>query len=200
MAKLLKLKVNRQRPVHSYAELWHASYCVLDAGQKNPVGSSWQFLSSILLTAFTFEAYLNHIGPHTLEEWAAKERFPLWSKFKHLRKALGVAFESGKGARPLKTIDEMFTFRDSLAHGRSLELASDKEQSLEDFEKEHSDLIGSQLRTDWEELIRTSVFAERCREDVEVVIRALDAGRPENGDILFNSGIGSHSATFAGEA
>lgn len=198
MSKSLKLKVSRQRAVHSYAELWHASYCVLDAGQKNPVGSSWQFLSSILLTAFTFEAYLNHIGPHTLAEWTSKERFPLWSKFKHLRRALGVTFANGKGDRPLKTIDEMFSFRDSLAHGRSLELASEKEQSLEDFEKEHSDLIESQLRTDWEELIRTPVFAERCREDVEVVIRALDAGRPANGDILFSSGIGIHSATFAG--
>jgi len=200
MKKSPKLKVSRQRPVHSYAELWHASHCVLDVGLKSPVGSSWQFLSSAVLTAFCFEAYLNHIGPQMFSDWASKERFPLWSKFKHLRKALGISFPNGKSTRPLKTIDEMFSFRDSLAHGRSLELTSEKEQSLEEFEREHSDLIESQLRADWENLIRTSAFAQRCREDVEIVIRALDAARPANSDILFNSGIGSHSATLVGEA
>src|SRR3954453_6949763 len=104
-----KLAVSRQRPVHSYAELWHASHCVLEAGLREPRGSSWQFLSSAVLTAFTFEAYLNHIGPQTIDDWSAKERHGMWDKFKLLRKALGVAFPLGKGARPLKTIAELFT-------------------------------------------------------------------------------------------
>ena len=34
-----------------------------------PTGSSWQFLSSALLTAFAFEAYLNHVGPKIFEAW-----------------------------------------------------------------------------------------------------------------------------------
>ena len=192
-----KLVVRRQRPVHSYAELWHASHCVLEVGLREPRGSSWQFLSSAVLTAFSFEAYLNHIGPQTVEDWPAKERFAMWSKFKILRKALGATFPRGRSVRPLKTIAELFAFRDSLAHGKSLELKVEKEQSLAEFEKEHSDLVGSQLRTDWESRVRTSAFAERAREDVEVVIRALDAARKDNRDILFNSGFGSHSATFA---
>ena len=116
-----KLSVSRNRPVHTYAELWHASYCVLDAGLREPRGSSWQFLSSAILTAFAFEAYLNHVGPSTLEGWQQKERYSVWSKFRLLRKALGVVFPRGKGVRPLKSIDELFMLRDTLAHGRSHE-------------------------------------------------------------------------------
>lgn len=191
-----QLLINKQRPVHTYAELWHASHCVLQAGIANPVGSSWQFLSSTVLTAFTFEAYLNHIGPIVFSDWESKERFPLWSKFKHLRKALGVTFPNGKGARPLQTIEALFSFRDSLAHGRSVELASETVQSIAEFEKDHSDLVGSQLRTEWEEFIQTPAFAELVREDVEAVIRALHEAREDNNDILFNSGFGFHSGSL----
>jgi hypothetical protein len=199
MTSRRKLIVSRQRTVHSYAELWHASHCVLEVGLHEPRGSSWQFLSCAVLTAFTFEAYLNHIGPSTLLDWPAKERFAMWSKFKLLRKELGVTFPRGKSVRPLKTIAELFAFRDALAHGKSLELRLEKQQSLADFEKEHSDLLGSRLRTDWESRIQTSEFAERAREDVEVVIRSLDAARKDNNDILFNSGSGSHSAALLHE-
>jgi len=152
-----------------------------------------------VLTAFTFEAYLNHIGPRTVHDWAEKERFAMWSKFKLLRKELGVAFPGGRGVRPLKTIAELFTFRDALAHGKSLELRLEKQQACADYENEHKDIVASQLRTDWESQIQTPTFAELAREDVEVVIRALDAARRDNHDILFNSGIGFHSATLLGE-
>ena len=199
MPRKLKLLVSRQRRVYSYAELWHASRCVLDVGLRNPVGSSWQFLSSAVLTAFTFEAYLNHIGPQTVDHWDTKERFAVWSKFKLLRKALGVTFPRGKSVRPLKTIADLFSFRDSMAHGKSHLLRSEKHQSIDEFEKENSDLVDSRLRTDWESRIQTSEFAELAREDVEAVIRTLDAARKDNRDILFNFGIGSYSATFLGE-
>lgn len=189
-----RLFVTRNRPVHTYAELWHASQCVLQAGLKNPEGSAWQFLSSAIITAFTFEAYLNHIGPTIFDDWERRERFPLWSKFKDIRQALGVKFHNGKGTRPLKTIDELFKFRDSLAHGRSLELSIEKYQSVHEFEKEQSKLTESYPRTAWEELVGTSTFAELVRTDVESVIRALDAERKDNDDILFNSGIGFGSA------
>lgn len=192
-----KLTVNKQRPVHAYAELWHASHCVLEVGLREPKGSSWQFLSSSVLTAFTFEAYLNHIGPSIVADWAVRERYAMWSKFNHLRKTLGVSFPGGKSVRPLKTISELFAFRVSLAHGRSVELRVEKHQSAADFEKEHADLVRSQIRTDWENRIQSPEFAERSRADVEAVIRALDAARKDNPDILFNSGVGFHSASLA---
>ena len=188
--------ISKERPVHTYAELWHASNCVLEVGLKEPEGSTWQFLSSAVLTAFTFEAYLNHIGPATLERWEEIERFSVWSKLTHIRKALKVAFPGGKGARPLKTVAQLFEFRNSLAHARSVTLREQRISSAPDGLSSIHTALREQPRTEWETLVYTSEFAQRAREDVEVVIRKLHAARTDTDDILFNSGIGMFAATL----
>jgi hypothetical protein len=66
--------VYRKRDVRTYATLWNASEKVLIVGLREPKGAAWQFLSSIVLTAFAFEAYLNHIGPRVLTSWEELER------------------------------------------------------------------------------------------------------------------------------
>lgn len=90
-----KALVTKERTVYMYSELWHASSCVLEAGLCNPRGSSWQFLSSIVLTAFTFEAYLNHVGPQVIACWESLERLPPQAKFELLCESLGVQFPEG---------------------------------------------------------------------------------------------------------
>jgi hypothetical protein len=72
--------VTKRRTVRTYAELWHASDCLLKAGIETEHGSSWQFLSSLMLTAFAFEAYLNHAGAATFKCWADVDQLPPRSK------------------------------------------------------------------------------------------------------------------------
>src|SRR4029453_16688882 len=91
----------------------------VEAGVLNQRGSSWQFLSSAVLTAFTFEAYLNHVGPQVIACWASLERLPPQAKFELLCETLKVEFPEGRGKRPLQTIDRLFEFRNNMAHGRS---------------------------------------------------------------------------------
>jgi hypothetical protein len=79
MSKPRKI-VAKQRTVHTYAELWPASDCLLAAGIENPEGSTFQFLSSAILTAFAFELYLNHVGLGTFTCWEQLDRLPPWSK------------------------------------------------------------------------------------------------------------------------
>ena len=81
MRKSLKALVEKKRPVIAYSELWHASGCVLEAGLSEARGSTWQFLSSALLTAFSFEAYLNLVGPQAFSCWENLERLPPLAKF-----------------------------------------------------------------------------------------------------------------------
>src|SRR4051812_7032246 len=69
MEKISKVIIEKERTINMYSHLWYASKCVLDAGENEPEGSSWQFLSSLLLTAFTFEAYMNHVGPQIIDFW-----------------------------------------------------------------------------------------------------------------------------------
>ena len=190
------LPVSKERPVHTYAELWHASWCVFDKGQQNKEGSNWQFLSSLLLNAFALEAYLNHIGPSHIKDWNKLERKPVRKKLLRLSEILGVKHGTKDNERPLLTITQLFEFRNSLAHGRSTVLTEKIEHEAPDGFKSVHELFNAQPKTDWESLIQDSTFSELARTDVEIVIRVLHATRGETSDILFNSGIGHGSATL----
>jgi len=154
--------VSRDRTIHTYMELWHASECVLEDGERERPGSSFQFLSSIVLTAFALEAYLNHVGPRVLSSWDGLERSssPL-SKLDLLCEVLKVQLP-GKDRRPLQTITELFKFRNTLAHGRTEVLEPDAER----IDPEHVDeYLSKRLLTDWEKLIEDASFAKRARGD-----------------------------------
>jgi hypothetical protein len=102
--------ISQQRDVRTYAELWHASKTVLKTGVREPVGLTWQFLSSIVLTAFSFEAYMNHVGPGTLKNWGHLERLSPEAKLAVICEVLGVELPGTKGTRPQQTISKLFDF------------------------------------------------------------------------------------------
>ena len=195
--KLQKVLVTKKRTVHAYSELWYASDCVLKAGMKEPRDSSCQFLSSAVLTAFAFEAYLNHVGPSVISCWKKLERLSPQSKFELLCETLSVKFPDGPGIRPLQTISELLQFRNTLAHGRSEEITPKPE--LRDLNSKLDDYLGQRLLTDWEGLIQTDVFAKRAREDVLAVLEKLHNARPKPKEGLFTFGNGVHSASLVSE-
>jgi len=183
--------------VHTYAELWHASHCVLDAGLKEPRGSSWQFLSSIVLTAFAFEAYLNHVGPSAIACWSGLERLPPWSKFELLCETLNAKFPEGSNNRPLQTVTQLLAFRNTMAHGRSVTIKPKPE--LRDINGNLDTYLGERPFAEWERLIQSAKFAKRAREDVEAVLKRIHAARKKPKEGLFALGIGVHRATLAHE-
>lgn len=189
-----KVVVHKERSVHTYSELWHASHCVLESGLEQPKGSTWQFLSSIVLTAFAFEAYLNHVGPKTIECWEHLDRLPPWSKFELLCETLEVKFPEGSGVRPLQTIAKLLDFRNTIAHGRSVEIKSKPKVRLADDRLDA--YLEQQPLTDWERLIQNSDFAQRAREDVEAVLTKLQEARTDDKEYLFMFGMGVHGATL----
>ena len=98
-----KVVVTKQRVVHTYAELWHAASCVLDMVSARPEGASWQYLSGIILTAFSFEAYLNHVGASEIACWEDLERLSTQSKLSLLVEVMNVELPGTYGTRPLQT-------------------------------------------------------------------------------------------------
>jgi hypothetical protein len=192
MAKPRKALVSKERTIHTYSELWHASRCVLEAGIHEPRGSSWQFLSSAVLTAFAFEAYLNHVGPSVISCFSQLERLPPWAKLKLLCETLNVKFADGPDKRPLQTIVKLLDFRNTMAHGRSEEIKL-KDQ-IRDFNDKLDNYLGQRPLADWERLIQTDTFAKQAREDVEVVLKKLHNARPETKEGLFTFGFGVHGA------
>lgn len=197
MPKPKKVLVTKERTVHTYAELWHASRCVLEVGIKQPSGSSWQFLSSAVLAAFAFEAYLNHVGPRTLACWSQLERLPPWSKFELLCENLDVTFPDGPSKRPLQTVAKLLNFRNTMAHGRSTEIKPRPE--LRDANDKLNAYLGERPLADWERLIQTDAFAKRARADVQAVLEKLHSARRDQKEGLFVFGMGVHGATFVHE-
>lgn len=189
-----KVVVKKQRALHTYAELWHASRCVLEVGQTSATGSAWQFLSSIVLTAFAFEAYLNHIGPKALASWPGVERLSPLSKFDLICEVLHVSYPQGYDARPLQTLVKLFNFRNDIAHGRSQTLQP--EPILRDVNESLQSFIGEQPRADWERLVRTDSFAVRSRADVEACMERIHAARTDSKEQLFS--LGSSFSTAVG--
>lgn len=188
-----KVVITKQRAVHTYAELWQASNFVLQVGLREPQGSARQFLSSLVLTAFAFEAYLNHIGPETLACWEEVERLPPLAKMRLLAETLNVNLPWHPGKRPLQTVVKLIAFRNTIAHGRSSDLKYQVTRNTKNYEQ---DLL-EPLLSDWERLARTSTFPLRAREDVEAVLRMLQASRKDTTDNLFTTGIGHGSASIA---
>lgn len=193
MTKPPKAVVEKKRTVYMYSELWHASGCVLEAGSRSECGSSWQFLSSLVLTAFSFEAYLNHAGACVVTCWDDIERLPPFAKFNLLREVLKVDFPQGNAARPLQTISELIEFRNTVAHGRTGEI--EPPATKRDINDKLDHQLGDRPLQDWERRIKTDDFAKRAREDVKNVLNRLHDARPKPKEGLFAFGVGLHSAT-----
>ena len=64
-----KRRVNHEGRQVSHVELWDTSWSLLNQGQNREEGSFHQFAGSFF-TAFSLEAYLNHIGPKVFRNWA----------------------------------------------------------------------------------------------------------------------------------
>jgi len=197
MSKSRKVVVTKQRTVHMYAELWHASKCLLEDAIESRDNSPNLFLSSVVMTAFVFEAYLNHVGEKTFACWDEVERLPPWSKLELLSEKLGVSFPDGAGARPLQTIKKLLNFRNTMAHGRSDEIHF--KPIIRTTENYHA-AYHEELLTDWEQLARTREFPMRAREDVKAVLVALHEARQDDKEQLFAFGAGLHGATLVEES
>lgn len=191
--KPARVRIIQKKTVHMYAELWHASKCVLERGIENEKGSSWQFLSSIVLTAFAFEAYLNHVGKSLLTYWESVEPLPPPKKFNLICELLKVEVPGGAGKRPLQTLTQLQDFRNLMAHGKTEQI----EPKPILCDAKHADArLGQKPLAKWERLIQTKDFAERARLDVEEVLKIVHAARPSPKEWLFSFGIGSGSAVI----
>jgi hypothetical protein len=162
-----KVSVATEREVITYSHMWHTSECLLKTGQEQDTLSFHQFMASLVFTAFTLEAYLNHVGSKLLPCWEYLERSkPPKEKLSLIAKHLGVTVTYG--TRPWKVMSELFEFRNTIAHGKSITFKPPvKVVSLEEHEADVS-----MAKTKWE-LFCNRKNAERARGDVEQMVLIL---------------------------
>lgn len=155
-----KVRVTRGRDVRIHAELWHTSNCLLDAGQKQDEGSAHQFRASLVFRAFSLEALVNWLGQHLIPHWKYLERLKPREKLDLLCDLLHV--KPDYGSRPWQIVNELFRFRNALAHGKPEALSH---ESLEEMDAFLDRRAGDFLRTEWEQFC-TEQNAAKAREDV----------------------------------
>lgn len=101
--------------VYSYAHLYHGISYHLQLAEARGAGSFYSTLSAMLFSAFSVEAYLNHVGP-LLGLWdeGAKKGIDVESKFKLVVAQVGLATDEVK--RLKHGFRQLFRFRNLVAH------------------------------------------------------------------------------------
>jgi hypothetical protein len=144
------------------------------------------------MTAFAFEAYLNHVGFEVIKDWDKSEKVSYEEKFYIICKTLKVTFPNGKGCRPLQTIKKLFDFRNTMAHGRTEMLEKTDMRTEENYRHVYDE----QLKTEWQCMIMNETFALQARKDVQEVMEKIHDLRHDEKEELFSFGMGHGSATI----
>jgi hypothetical protein len=122
-------------------------------------------MGSLILSAFTFEAYLNHLGANKVEFWDEIESISTKKKYSVLCKLFNITPDNSR--RPYQTLKELFKFRNFMAHGRTELKEVAKEINPED------ELNIRPPKAEWEEYC-TLENAKRAKEDVDKIIIELN--------------------------
>ena len=153
-----------KRDVRTFAELGHAADILMQTAQEYPRGNLYTALSSLLLRAFTFEAYLNHLGERYLKLWDARKQLRWFDKFNSICTHLNFAPDTS--ARPYSTLRPLFGFRNLMAHGKSETINEETEVNSKDADRYFWPL------TEWEKFC-TFENLERAKQDITVIVIEL---------------------------
>lgn len=184
-----KVASEKERQVKTYAELWHTSLCLLEKGIADSSGSHHQFMASLVFTAFTLEAALNHVGQSVFSCWQDLERLAPRKKLNVLAERIGVEVDYGRP--PWLVMNDLFGFRNDIAHGKSEIMRSNEVLPLREHTEEN---FHAYVMTRWESYC-TQRNAEKAREDVEKIVRALYEKAQLEDDYPFTRGSQLGTAT-----
>jgi len=114
-----KLSASVEHSVHTYAYLHTAAEWALEQAEGNEEGGLrrlFNCMSSIILSAFCIEAYLNHIGSKFLPYWddEVKKGLSINNKFKIICHHFNLSPDYSR--RPFHSLREIIKYRNLMAH------------------------------------------------------------------------------------
>ena len=172
-----------KREIRTFVDLHRGARFFIQKAERESEGSYYTTMGALLLTAFTFEAYLNHLGEKRLKFWPEIESIKVMNKCSVLCKDLGIAPDFSR--RPYQTLKLLFKFRNAIAHGRSQIVEKTKEvASVRDT---YGNLQEHIPKAKWEEYC-TLENARRAIRDVEEIITEMHK-KAGLGDYPFISGV-----------
>jgi len=162
-----RVRVKSEKTMYTFAYLRNASYMLHKQAKSTMSGQAHMYLASMLLSAFSMEAYLNHLGSETIPYWATLERrLGPGEKLDVLTKHLLPSIDLAK--KPFHTFSVLFGFRNALVHGRTEYLTAESTQCLSE------DAVPWLPETKWEKMI-SQPMAERFLADTKSMIQILQA-------------------------
>ena len=111
-----KVRVTGRQTTITFVYMHTGAKHMLRLAEANEDGQLYSLVSSLVLSALTMEAYLNHLGKLRNKHWDEVERkltkldkYKMFCKVAKLKVDLNV--------RPYRTLVQLFQFRDQMAHG-----------------------------------------------------------------------------------
>lgn len=110
--------------------LYHAARVALTDAQSAQKGQYWKHLYCLICTAFSLEAFLNHVGSKKLSCWDTIERrLSPRDKTTLLLELSDSRPEWGR--EPFQSFGELMDFRNDLAHGKTETLSTGQKGTAE---------------------------------------------------------------------
>lgn len=159
----------------TFAYMHIGAKSMLKLAEEHETGQLYTLVASLIFSAFTLEAYLNHLEKLRNKEWDEIERrHPKLEKYKLFAQAAEIKFDFN--VHPYRTLKESFSFCDRMAHGKTIEEAVST--YIDTPEKR---LPQIHLKADWQ-AFATLESARQSIKDVEPLIKELHSmsGYPGN--------------------
>lgn len=169
----------------SYVTLFRTGWHLLDMAEKHAEGSLLNLNGAAVFLAFSFEAYLNHVGAEEISFWNEIERISHSQKLLVLSKHL--KFKADNSCRPFQTLKKLFELRNGLAHGRT-----QAETVVVKSRGKSADGAAWRLLP-WEKLSSDSV--RRIHDDLKECVQTINDSRPHPDDRLWNEGTRSYDTS-----
>jgi transcription-repair coupling factor (superfamily II helicase) len=176
----MKYPYDAEREIRTYAYLYMASRDALDTATQTEEGQFYKIITSLVFSAFTLEAYINHIGEERIEIWEEIESVKTLSKLKIIYNNLGLQYDNSQ--RPIQTVIELFKFRNLMAHGRT-----EKIKKQGHSKKEKPDPGENLITGKWEKFVNLKE-AERAIEDVREIMETICEATGISKELLINFG------------
>lgn len=185
---MAKARVGGKKTTVTFAYMRLGAKYMLELAKGSQEGQLYTVVASLIFSAFTLEAYLNHLGKLRNKEWYEIERkYPKLEKYKLFTAAANVNVDFN--VRPYRTLKELFEFRDRMAHGKTTtECVS---VCIDEYEDRIPQLISE---TDWQAYAKLET-ARQAIEDVEVLIKELHSSSGYSGNPFNNLGGATYGVT-----
>jgi hypothetical protein len=163
----MSIKIKKKRDYRPHSEAIHGARVLLQLSDEHKKGIYYEWMGSLLLSAFAYEGYLNFLGRKLFPSWEDFERQMSWqSKTKLI--ADQVNLKLNEGTEPFQTVKQLFRFRDQIAHPKPKELEEEYETKSEAIGFDFYEIAKSD-----EEKFCSKENAKLCIERVEQMMELI---------------------------